>query len=230
MRVATIPIEDLGAYLFDADRALLAAEARAWLSASRQFRAFAETYRAKIRKKARAARDEESQRDLAFELAVAVRLVGERRFSVEYEPYGVTERAPDLRVTFRGGLRFNIEAKRVRPRASPLGGARAAALARTVSTKLGQLRPAMVNVLVLGGDDLSPELVSAAMDCLEDRAADRNEAFFGELGFRGTRDFLRQYQRLSGTLAFDGGASRLLVNQRARHPLPADLARILGRL
>lgn len=219
-------VDDLNAYLFGPDRALLASEARVWLSA-RPFRAFAETYRDKIRKKARGTRDEEAQRDLAFELAVAARLVGDRRFAVEYEPYGVGQRAPDLRVTFRGGLRFNVEVKRLRP-SDPARGT--VAVARTLSTKLGQLRPGMVNVLVLGCGHLSSDLVPAAMAWLEHRAAERDEELFRERGFGGTRDFVRHYQRLSSILWIDGGSSGSFLNGRARHPLPADLARALGRL
>src|SRR3989441_13063025 len=111
MQRPTIPIDDLIAYLFGAGHSSLADEVGPWLFASPRFRAFAETYRDKIRKKARGLRDDEAQRDLAFELAIAQRLLGERRFVLEYEPYGVGQRAPDFRVTFRGTLRFNVEVR-----------------------------------------------------------------------------------------------------------------------
>src|SRR5438445_7548978 len=112
----SIPLDRLTAYLFGAGAggSALAAEVGPWLLASPRFRTFAETYRDKIRKKARGLRDDEARRDVAFELAVAVHLLEERRFAIEYESYGVSERAPDFRVTFRSGLRFNVEVRRMR--------------------------------------------------------------------------------------------------------------------
>src|SRR2546428_4751023 len=148
-----IPLDELIAYLFGADDRSLAAEVGSWLVASPQFRAFAETYRDKIRKKARGLRDDEGWRDLALELAVALRLLGERRFALEYESYGVGRRGPDFRVTFRSNLRFNVEVRRLRTLATtPAAPADAAWLARAVCDKLGQLPAAMINVLGLGAD------------------------------------------------------------------------------
>src|SRR6059036_917016 len=110
----TIPLDDLIAYLFGEDHSPLAAQVGLWLVSSPRFRAFAEIYRDKIRKKARGLRDDEGRRDLAFELAVALRLLDERCFAVEYESYGVGQRAPDFRVTFRTQTRFNVEVRRLR--------------------------------------------------------------------------------------------------------------------
>src|SRR5438874_7196116 len=110
----TIPIDELTGYLFGPSDSSLAAEVGPWLVASPRFRAFAETYRDKIRKKAQGQRDDEGRRDLAFELGIALRVLAEPRFALEYEPYGVGERAPDFRVTFRSRLRFNIEVRRLR--------------------------------------------------------------------------------------------------------------------
>src|SRR5213594_2911226 len=156
MERPTISLDDLIAYLFGADHSSLANEVGAWVASSPRFRAFADTYRDKIRKKARGVRDDEGRRDLAFELAIAVRLLAERRFALEYESYGVGQRAPDFRVTFRSRLRFNVEVRRLRPQAPmPDASADAARLIRAVCDKLGQLPPAMINVLVLGGDTLS---------------------------------------------------------------------------
>src|SRR5438093_13336590 len=109
----TIPLDELIAYLFAAADSALATEVGPWLVASPRFRGFAETYRDKIRKKARGLRDDEGRRDFAFELAIASRLVEERRFTLEYESYGMGRRAPDFRVTFRGRVRFNVEARRL---------------------------------------------------------------------------------------------------------------------
>ena len=232
----TIPLDDLIAYLFGEDHSPLAAQVGPWLVASPRFRAFAEIYRDKIRKKARGPRDDEGRRDLAFELAIAVRLLEERRFALEYESYGVGQRAPDFCVTFRSRVRFNVEVRRLRPQAPmPDASTDAARLIRAVCDKLGQLPAAMINVLVLGGDTLSSaaDALAPAMLQLQDRAADRDEVFFQQRGFTGARDFLRHYQRMSGALWLAGepGAqpASLWRNPQARHPLPADLARALSK-
>lgn len=230
----TIPLDELIAYLFVADRSSLAAEVGPWLVASPRFRAFAETYRDKIRKKARGLRDDEAQRDFEFELATAWRLLEERHIVLEYESYGVRQRAPDFRVTFRSQLRFNVEVRRLR-RPAPTPGAPAdpAPLIRAVCDKLGQLPPAMINVLFLGasGQSSAAEELAPAMLWLQERAAHKEEMLFQQRGFAGVRDFLRHYQRLSGALWLAGapGAPRpsLWRNPQARHPLPADLARAL---
>jgi len=117
----------------------------------------------------------------------------------------------------------------------PDASADAARLIRAVCDKLGQLPAAMINVLVLGGDTLSSaaDALAPAMLQLQDRAADRDEVFFQQRGFTGARDFLRHYQRMSGALWLAGepGAqpASLWRNPRARHPLPADLARALSK-
>jgi hypothetical protein len=231
----TIPLDELIAYLFGADHSPLASAVGPWLVASPRFRAFAETYRDKIRKKARGVRDDEGRRDLAFELAIALRLLEERRFTLEYESYGVGRRAPDFRVTFRSRQRFNVEVKRLRrPAPTPDAPADPARLIRPVCDKLGQLPPAMINVLVLGADGpaSAADALAPAMRWLQDRAAQKDEMLFQQRGFAGARDFLRQYQRLSGALwlAGDLGAPRATLwrNPQARHPLPADLARALS--
>src|SRR6267143_2039292 len=149
----TIPLDELIAYLFGADHSALAAEVGAWLVSSPRFRAFAETYRDKIRKKVRGPREDEALRDLTFELAIAHRLVEDRRFAVEYESYGMGQRAPDFRVTFRSGIRFNVEVRRLRGRAPTDPPSDPARITRAVVDKLGQLPPSMINALVLGSDD-----------------------------------------------------------------------------
>ena len=229
----TIPPDELTAYLFGRDRSSLVIEVGPWLVASSRFRAFAEAYRDKIRKKARGLRDEEGRRDLAFELAFAARLLEERRFAMEYEPYGVDKRAPDFRVTFRSRLRFNVEVRRLR-QSLPAQGAPpdTSRLIRAVFDKLGQIPPAMMNVLVLGAESPSSaaDTLAPAMRWLQDRAAAKDETLFMQRGCAGTRDFLRHYQRLSGALWFAGefdAPPTLWRNPQARHPLPADLARAL---
>ena len=228
----TIPLDELIAYLFGADRSALAAEVGPWLASSPRFRAFAETYRDKIRKKVRGPREDEALRDLTFELAIALRLVEDRRFAVEYESYGMGQRSPDFRVTFRGGIRFNVEVRRLRTQPSmPDASVDQARVIRAVCDKLGQLQPSMINVLVLGADGPSSaaDTLAPTMLRLQDRAAQKDEVFFQQRGFTGTRDFLRHYQRLSGALWLTGALPvGLWRNPQARHPLPADLAKALS--
>jgi hypothetical protein len=229
-----IPLDELIAYLFGAVDSPLATEVGPWLAASTRFRAFAETYRDKIRKKARVLRDDEGRRDFTFELAIAMRLVEDRRFALEYESYGMDKRAPDFRVTFRSGTRFNVEVRRLRRRAPTEAPADPARIIRTVCDKLGQLQPSMINVLVLGADGPSSaaDALTPAVLRLQERATQKDEAFFQQRGFTGTRDFLRHYQRLSGALWLAGEPGALQAslwrNPRARHPLPVDLARALS--
>ena len=232
----TIPLDELVAYLFGARESALAADVGEWLAASRRFLSFAETYRDKVRKKATGARDDEGRRDLAFELAIAMRLLEEPRFALEYESYGMGQRAPDFRVTFRSGIRFNIEVRRLRPHAAaPDAPADLARIIRAVCDKLGQMPPGMINVLVLGADapPSAAEAVAPAMLWLQERAARKDEALFQQRGFSGVRDFLRHYQRLSAALWLAGepaaATSSLWRNPQARHPLPADLARALTK-
>jgi hypothetical protein len=231
---ATIPINELVAYLFGTAQSGLAAEVGPWLVASPRFRAFAETYRDKIRKKARGLREDEARRDFAFELSIALGLVQDRRFALEYESYGTGQRAPDFRVTFRSGTRFNVEVRRLRvPALTPDAPADPARLIRAVCDKLGQMPPSMINVLVLGADRPSSaaDALAPAMVRLQDRAAQKDEVFFEQRGFTGTRDFLRHSQRLSVALWLAGepGALRasLWRNPQARHPVSADLTQAL---
>jgi hypothetical protein len=223
-----MPLDELTAYLFGAEPSRLAAEVGPWLVASPRFRAFSETYRDKIRKKAGVLGDDESRHDLAFELSIALRLLEERRFAVEYEPYGVEQRAPDFRVTFRTRLRFNVEVRRLRRTADR------DALIRAVCDKLRQLPPAMINVLAIAseGSSSAAEELAPAMLWLQDRAAQRDDALFLRRGFAGVRDFLRHYQRRSAGLWLSGESDArrpsLWLNPQARHALPIELARALS--
>jgi hypothetical protein len=233
MQRPTIPRDALIAYLFGADSSPLATDVGAWLVTSPRFRLFAETYRDKIRKKARGLRDDEGRRDLSFELGIAFHLLEERRFALEYESYGMTARAPDFRVTFRTHVRFNVEVRRLRPGPTFDATVDQARLIRAVCDKLGQLPPAMINLLVLGADVASSAgALDRAMLWLQDRAANKDDPVFRQRGFTTARDFLRHYQRLSGALwlAGESGAREvdLWRNPQARHPLPADLARAIG--
>jgi len=125
-----------------------------WMEASSRFTAFVETYRDKIRKKIRVARQPESVLDLRGELEVAYCLLNDRRLAVAYEPYASAKRrGPDFAVTYRTNLVFNIEVARIRVAESELGGIelprKAERIVRILLDKLGQMQPGMANLLVI---------------------------------------------------------------------------------
>jgi hypothetical protein len=234
-------INELLTHIFGAQTHVLAVQFSQWVAGSARFRAFAEQYRDKIRKKVRGTRDQEGLNDLSFELAIAYLLLSERRFAVEYERGGVgKQRGPDFYVTFRANTPFNVEVKRFRASsidrtAEPPEYSR---IASTVSQKIGQLPAGMINILAIGSDTerYHESDVAAAMIGLRTRAERKDDPFFTRRGFLSASDFLKQYQRLSAVLfhmplaAGDDPASILWLNAIARHRLPNDLRNALQRL
>src|SRR5215210_3307336 len=147
-----MPASDLVPYIFSNTRLPLAVQFAHWVNSSPRFRQFAETYRDKIRRKVRGITEAEGYADLQAELATAYFLVLERRFMVEYERYGVgKQRGPDLSITYKTHIRFDVEVTRLR--GSQAGAApEPGKLASTLCAKLEQLLPSMINVLVLVAD------------------------------------------------------------------------------
>ncbi len=228
-----MPVDDLVPYIFGNARLPLAvAVRRAGSQESPRFRAFAETYRDKIRKKVRGITEAGGYGDLQAELAVAYWLAGERRFAVEYEKYGTgKQRGPDFSITYKTHIRFDVEVTRLRAGTGE-GAAPPAKLGNALCAKLLQLPPSLMNVLVLAADEAAYGAadVSAAVDALRERAAQRDDAFFMRRGFAGARDFHKHYGRLSAVrLVGPDAAPVLWRNPQARHPLPPDLTAILGR-
>jgi hypothetical protein len=234
-------IDELLTHIFGSETHALAAQAGVWIAASARFRAFAEQYRDKIRKKVRGIRDLEGLNDLTFELQVAYLLLSERRFVVEYEKGGVgKQRGPDFHVTFRTHTPFNVEVKRLR--ASSISHAAElpehSRIAGTTCQKIGQLPAGMINLLAISsdGERYHAADVAAAMTGLRARAERKDDAFFTRRGFLGASDFLKQYQRLSAILLSippsngTGPAVVLWLNTIARHRLPNDLHNALQRL
>jgi hypothetical protein len=223
-------IEEVLTSIFGGEESALRAACAGWLASSRSFRAFAEENAAKIRKKARLAGDAEGLRDLQLELDTAYRLLADRRVALVYERYLAEKtRGPDLTATFKGHVVFNVEVRRLR---APVA---AGKLAEVIAEKLRQLPPGAINVVLLGVDGgaaagLDP---AATMKWLVQRAEAKQEDFFAQRGFRDARDFLRALQRLSGVLVRRGwddespATSVLWLNPQARHPLPADTAKLL---
>jgi hypothetical protein len=234
-------IDELLTYMFGSHTHALATQFSLWLASSARFRAFAEQYRDKIRKKVRGTRDQEGLSDLTFELEIAYLLLSERRFVVEYEKGGVgKQRAPDFSITFKTHTRFNVEVKRLRASASDRTGETPeySRIASTICQKIGQLPAGMINVLTIGSESerFLPADVAAAMTGLRTRAEQKDEQFFSRRGFLSPIDFLKQYQRLSAVLFHtplaggDQQAPLLLPNSIARQRLPNDLRNALQRL
>lgn len=247
--------DDLLAYLFDDKPHALSGAVAGWTTDSRRFAAFVETYRDKIRKKLRGTRDGEGVRDVQAELETAYVLLQERRFTVEYEKYGVGKaRCPDFTVTFRANVLFNVEVTRKRAsERAPTMTARTphADLERApsereresnrfldlVCAKLTQMQPGMVNLLWVVVDSREVEQidVTGAMRQLKARAESRDVSLFTRHGFIDTADFFRHYLRLSGIVvraiaSADANPSHALwVNNQAQHPIPAAIRTILEK-
>jgi hypothetical protein len=228
--------------LFGAMTHPLAHETADWLIASKRFRAFAETYRDKIRKKARPTHDREGLRDLRCELATAYLLLQEPRFTVRYELLNASkQRAPDFTVLFKDNLPFHVEVTRLRARpgdTSPAPAGEDTRLAHSVCGKLGQMQPAAINVLVIwtDGEPYTETGMIATTRALVLRAANKEDAYFAWHGFGDARDFLHQYQRLSGMLLIPdwrrGTGTEVLMweNNQARFPIPGAVRTILRKL
>jgi hypothetical protein len=237
----TMLINELLTHIFGAQTHALAAQFGQWVVSSARFRAFAEQYRDKIRKKVRSTRDQEELKDLTFELEIAYLLLAERRFTVEYEQGGVgKQRGPDFCVTFRTHMLFNVEVKRFRASSidrttDPPEYSR---IASTACQKIGQLPAGMINILAISSDSerYHASDVAAAMASLRTRAERKDDPFFTRRGFLGAGDFLKQYQRLSAVLFHtqladsDEHADILWLNAIARQRLPNDLSNALQRL
>lgn len=227
-----MPANDLLPYIFPNTRLPLAVQFGMWIQSSPRFRAFAETYRDKIRKKVRTITEAEGYGDLQAELATAYFLVEERRFLVEYEKYGIgKQRGPDFSVTHKTHTRFDVEVTRLR--GGQVGDTPGPGkLANSLCVKLQQLPPSMINILVMSAVDASYSEadLTGGLRLLQERAERKDDEFFVRRGFLGARDFLRHYSRLSAIRLVAAGAPPVLrLQPQARHPLPPDLATILRR-
>jgi len=225
MARAAVPgttVERLARELLDgASSDPLAGELEAWLAGSPRFRTFAEANRAKIRKKLRGAADAEARRDVRAELRVAHLLLADRRIELEFEAYGSGKPGPDFTVTYRGERTFNLEVTRLRrPPDVPGGG-------RQLLAKLHQLPPSVANIVLISIDGERADAfdVAAATRALRARADRKDEAFFIDRGFDGTRGFYERYLRLGAVLVWcEGGAgdarAALWTNGSARIAVP----------
>lgn len=216
-------VEQLTDELFDgAHGDSMAEEVAAWLARSRRFRAFAEANREKIRKKLRGATDADARRDVRAELHAAHLMLADRRIELTFEAYGSGKPGPDFTVAYRGARSFNLEVTRVRrtPDAASHGG--------PLLAKLRQLPPSTPNALVVAieGETAGAFDVAAAARALLTRATTKDEAFFTQRGYAGTRGFYERYLRLGAVLVWCEGAAgdaraTLWSNGSARIAVPA---------
>lgn len=197
-----------------------------WLAGSARFRVFAEAHRDKIWKKLRRAADANALRDVRSELGAARLLLADRRIEIAFEAYGSGKVGPDFTVTFRGGQRFNLEVTRLRrvPDATGFGW--------PLLTKLRQLPPSSPNALLVAIDGAAADAldVAGAARALRSRADAKDESFFANRGFEGTRGFYERFLRLSVVLVWCEGASgdaraAIWTNRSARIPMPERAAR-----
>ncbi len=233
-------IDDLIADLFAGEDHRFAAQFAEWVNSSARFYIFAEAYRSKIRKKIRGIRDAEGLRDLQFELEIAYLLLGDQRFAVEYEKYGVgKQRSPDFLVTFRANLPFNVEVKHIRFAAQEQRSEQQefTKLANIVCQKIGQLAPGMLNLLVLSYEHNHADGFDGPSALLQLRqlAEQKDDGFFARRGLADARDFIRQFQRLSAALfrvqqADSSVQSVLWPNASAKQRLPDELWNALTRV
>ena len=165
---------------------------------------------------------------------MASRLVGERRFEVEFEAYGSGKRGPDLTVTFRANQRFNVEVTRLRPS----DGNEVNRLQGVLLVKCRQLPALVPNVIALvagTGVAVDGEVMAEAAKQLKVKADRKDEAAFTRRGYESAREFLGSWARLSGILVVRDGDKAaqsdgaLWLNAVARQPLPRDVATALLR-
>jgi hypothetical protein len=214
----TPTVERLLGHLFgDGAADPLAEEIGEWMSASTRFRAFLEDHRDKARKKLRGATDPDARRDVLAELRVASRLVADRRIGLAWEAYGSTEGGPDFTVSYRSRRSFNLEVTRLR-RADA-----AMAHGGPMLAKLRQLPPSVPNGLLIVVDDgprLDPLMLARS---LRARADAKDEAFFIQRGFKGSREFYDRFLRLGAVIVWSDTeeAAVVWVNRSARIPVPS---------
>lgn len=227
--------DDLLDHLFAGISPALAAELRGYctqrITASPRFKAFAAENRDKIRKKVREAGDVDRLTDLRLELDTAFHLLADHHLTVMYELNAATKaRTPDFTVRYTTKHTFHVEVKRLRGQGSDVR------LADAICAKLGQLQPAAINVIAVGIDTQADAAVDPAnaLTALRSRAERKEDEYFQHRDFRDSRDFLRQFQRLSAVLCranwmrLEGADSQLWTNSLARHPLPPELRRVLA--
>lgn len=227
-------LDDLLDAIFDGKKPALYPEFEGWVRGSRRFKAFAISYRGKIRAKLKNARDEAGMKDLRAELETALLLLREERFTLEYEKYAASkQRGPDFTVTFKTHTPFNVEVRRIRSVELDDGntGARIGKLMAVLCDKVGQMPPSSVNLLWLIAErEISEADLARAVMTLRQLAERKAEDFFTRRGFESAADFLKQYRQLSGIVLRQSGENALWLNSLARHKVPPEIVTAIQRL
>lgn len=242
--------------LFDGQPNPLSAPFSHWVTTSKAFLAFAQTYQRKISKKIRMSRDLEETTNLYCELRTAYVLLQESKFAVAYEPYTKEQgRSADLAVTFRTHTTLHVEVTRLRTsrheqqlfqQESAAGSGaeepnafllryESRRLADVVCDKFGQLSPDTPNVLWVWSESrMAPALdVGQVMLGLKRSVEQRDAGLYARYGFAKPADFIRYYQRVSAILVHPlherapAGSPLWWQNNDARRPLPPKVAVLL---
>ena len=239
-------IDELLTYLFDGKAHLLATPMATWLASSRRFTAFVNTFHNKIRKKLRTTQEMERLLDLHLELETAYLLLQERSLSLVYEPpKGGQSRGPDFAVTYTTSTPFMVEVTRglaqaqelePPPQAAPIRSLAGEWLTDMVCSKLSQLLPKHINILLVGVETprFIQDTLRATMLNLQQRAERNDAAIVQRNGFRDRAHFFQHYQRLSELLVHGPHlqADEPLigwVNPQAKYPLPSRVRTVLYR-
>jgi hypothetical protein len=226
-------IDELLSYLFEGQPHILTSPMAAWLTDSRRFAAFVNTFSSKIRKKIRATQGTESLLDLQLELETAYLLLREPALSVVYEPLPIRQsRGPDFAVSYTTSTNFMLEVTRLRTTQDI-----EERLADMVCSKLGQLPPQRSNVLLVGVETMSitQETLRAVMLRLQQRVERADTSFVQRYGFLDRADFFQHYLRLSellmrgSNLQAAGEALISWLNPQAKYPLPGKVRTALYR-
>lgn len=235
-------VDDLLDYIFEGKDVSFYPEFEGWVRGSRRYREFAEVYRSKIRAKLRRVRDEDGMEDLWAELETAAVLLGEKRFTLEYETYvALKQRGPDFTATFKTHTPFNVEVRRIRSVELDDGEAdhsqdgdeekRIGKLMTVLCDKAGQMPPSIVNLLWLKVErEISEEALDEAVVRLRQMAEKKEEDFFVGRGFESTSNFLKYYRQLSGIVLWEADGHVVWLNAMARHPVPEELVKVIRRL
>ncbi len=227
-------LEELLNDIFDGSKPAFYPEFEGWVRRSRRFRAFAFSYRVKIRAKLKKVVDESGLKDLRAELVTAALLLQDERFTLEYEKYMASrQRGPDFTVTFKTHTPFNVEVRRIRGVEFDDEGTEPwiGKLMAILCDKVGQMPPSVINLLWLAAErDMSEEDLTQAAMRLRQLADQKTEDYFTRRGFENAADFLKRYRHLSGIVLRQSGANVLWLNTLARHKVPPDIMTAVQRL
>lgn len=228
-----------------------------WVTTSKPFLAFAQTYLSKIRKKIRTCQNLEETYNLYCELRTAYLLLQDSKFVLTYEPAGKEQgRSADFAVTFRTHTTFHVEVTRLSvsqqeqqfhssagstdistlaDQADMLRRYESRRLADVVCDKIEQLSSGAPNVLwVWGESSVLHELdVGQVMLGLKRSVEQRDAILFSRYGYEKPADFIRYYQRLSAiliqSLSEQGTQPSFVLwqNKDSRYPLPSKVTNLL---